>query len=75
MLQLMKSVDMFKHLKVQNLLGVKVISHGGPVTITGSGVVGIKTTDASTGGVDISSAKDFTNTAGGAYHLKFWRRN
>ena len=55
--------------QVQNLLGVKVISDGGSVTITGSGAVGIKTTDASTGGVDISSAKDFTNNAGGAYHL------
>lgn len=55
--------------QVQNLLGVKVISDGGSVTITGSGAVGIKTTDATTGGVNISSAKDFTNIAGGAYHL------
>jgi len=37
--------------------------------MTGSGAVGIKTNDPSTGGVDINSAKDFTNTAGGAYHL------
>ena len=54
---------------VQNLLGVKLFSDGGSILMTGSGAVGIKTNDPSTGGVDINSAKDFTNTAGGAYHL------
>jgi hypothetical protein len=55
--------------QIQNLPGIELLSNSGPITITGSGAVGLKTTDASTGGVDISSAKDFTNTVGGAYHL------
>ena len=55
--------------QINNLTGIELLANGGSILITGSGEVGIKTTDATTGGVDISSAKDFTNTVGGAYHL------
>ena len=55
--------------QIQKITGIELLANSGPITITGSGAVGIKTTDASTGGVNINSAKDFTNSALGKYTL------